>query len=200
MSCCNPGYVTFTIPSGAGKSGHEVPRFLSIPLVEPGFEEFGPADPRRFLVEITRTELEKRDFLQVAAMFTPTNTSEALRRICGRVVFAVGGYDGDPREIYEINVVRRFFSALHAASPIWLFAGALDGPALFAVVLSIAPNARVIRQGGGSSIEVHVPAEWLRQFFGDSLKAAAVLHHWAGISAHEGAYLINRAAAYFGVL
>jgi hypothetical protein len=190
----------FSIPVGAGKASCELLRILSIPVVGPDVEEYSGKDPRRFLIELTQRELEDHDFRRITGLFASATPPEQLRRICGRNVFTVGGYDRDNREVFEIDVVRRFYKALHLAYPMWVFAGALDGPALLAAVLSIAPEMQMIRRAGESTIEAHVPMQWLRQFFCESIKTTTLLHYRAGISPVEGAYQINRAAEYFKIL
>jgi hypothetical protein len=44
-----------------------------------------------------------------------------LRRMMGTIIFAIEGYDADPREIYTIPEVRSFYRAFWEAWPYWFY-------------------------------------------------------------------------------
>jgi hypothetical protein len=51
-----------------------------------------------------------------------------FRDIGGKLQFIVEGWDDDPREMYEISEVRRYFGALTQGGPAWSFVTDLQEP------------------------------------------------------------------------
>jgi hypothetical protein len=79
----------------------------------------------------------------VQALRRATATRAAWRRLQGAVLFALEGWDNDPREIHEIPEVRRYWAALEAAFPAWSYF-ALPGQVLRAFALCLLPDVRMM--------------------------------------------------------
>jgi hypothetical protein len=79
----------------------------------------------------------------VQALRRATATRAAWQRLQGAVVFALEGWESDPREIYEIPEVRRYWAALDAAFPAWSFF-AVPGQVLRAFALCVLPDVRML--------------------------------------------------------
>src|SRR5579862_4183656 len=84
-----------------------------------------------------REKVERGDFSHFLGLYGFASLSQEpdLRRLLGRITFCIEGYDIDPREIYLIEEVRRFYAAFHQAWPYWLFVCDLHQDALKTTVL-----------------------------------------------------------------
>jgi hypothetical protein len=69
--------------------------------------------------QFSRMKIEQRDFTHFLSLYTPDKlpTGPRLKVRLGRMLFCIEGYDTDPREIYLIPEVRRFYTAFHQAWP-----------------------------------------------------------------------------------
>jgi hypothetical protein len=56
----------------------------------------------------------------VAALMALTDTPERVRRFADALWLTFGGYDDDPRELWEVPEVVRYFAAVHASWPHWI--------------------------------------------------------------------------------
>jgi hypothetical protein len=72
--------------------------------------------------ELTRDEVEagsvERFFLGIAR---EAEARGGVARIQGRIGFFISGYEKDPRELFEIPQVRRYFHKLEAMAPFFLY-------------------------------------------------------------------------------
>src|SRR5689334_3100914 len=73
--------------------------------------------------EFSRGKVETCDFGDFLSLYSLENlpSGRALREMMDRMVFCIGGYDSDAREIHAVPEVRRFYSAFHDAWPYWLY-------------------------------------------------------------------------------
>src|SRR5436190_21009397 len=85
-------------------------------------------DRTLILYEFSRLKLERCDVPHVLSLYAPDKlpTGRRLREMMNSMVFAVDGYNDDPREIQIIPEVRLFYSVLHAVWPYWLYFCNLD--------------------------------------------------------------------------
>jgi hypothetical protein len=60
--------------------------------------------------------------------------SQTVRRYQGRLHLFVGGYDDDPRELWEIPEVRQYLGALDSRFPFWVWFLDPTDPSLLLVV------------------------------------------------------------------
>ena len=73
------------------------------------------------VLDITRREIESGNIASVLErLHVLTDSAENVRRYRESLVFQIGGYDSDPRELPEIPEVRAFFRSLAAEWPHWL--------------------------------------------------------------------------------
>lgn len=80
------------------------------------------ADVDHILVPIQRAAVETGDVSATVEVFeTFAASRDMAMSVLGRVVISVSGYDDDPRPLWEVPEVRRFFARLHRAVPHMLF-------------------------------------------------------------------------------
>lgn len=75
---------------------------------------------------------------------------EKLANRMGKVTFMVDGFNDDPREIYEIESIRKFYAGLNDVWPYWMFFCDLDNQVLITIAASILQNITSIRYTGGA--------------------------------------------------
>lgn len=102
--------------------------------------------------QFSREKIERRDFSHFLSLYSPERlgSGRPLKARMGSLELVVEGYDNDPREVYEIAEVRRFFAALHRAWPYGLFfcfLGADDvrGAGLSTLAFSCLSNLTILR-------------------------------------------------------
>ena len=93
--------------------------------------------PDLIVYQLSREKVERGDFSRFLSHYGFSNlpNGPALKRLLGLMVFCIEGYDVDPREIYLIDEVRRFYAAFHQAWPFWLFVCDLHQDTLKTMVL-----------------------------------------------------------------
>lgn len=71
----------------------------------------------------SKQQVENLDFAQFESIYGhwPQLWGQELGAKYNSLIFAVGGYDSHPEEIYTIPEVRRFYRQLHQQWPWWLF-------------------------------------------------------------------------------
>ena len=69
--------------------------------------------------QLSRVKVEQGDFNHFLDLYDPHKlpTGQPLKATMGRMLFCIEGYDADPREIYLIPEVRRFYQAFHRIRP-----------------------------------------------------------------------------------
>ena len=77
----------------------------------------------QFYFTFDRPSVERCDFKDFLTHFSPEKlpTGPPLREMMGTFMFAIDGYNDDPRELNDIPEVRRFYSAFHQAWPYWIY-------------------------------------------------------------------------------
>jgi hypothetical protein len=76
----------------------------------------------RFWLTIDRAEVEARQMTRVLNVLETVLSGPAFaRRMHGRVMVSISGYDDDPRELHEVPQVRRYLRQLDYAFPHWVF-------------------------------------------------------------------------------
>ncbi len=80
----------------------------------------GPA--HCFDVELQRSWIESGDLRPALSALEPLLAdAQTVRRFQGRLHLFVGGYDDDPRELWEITEVRQYLRALDRRFPFWFW-------------------------------------------------------------------------------
>jgi hypothetical protein len=69
----------------------------------------------------SRAEVEAGDVAHALASLRKLLEPESAKRLKGRLIFGIRGYDEDPRELYEIPDVRAWVNALEREFPYWFY-------------------------------------------------------------------------------
>ena len=115
--------------------------------------------------EFSRSKVERGDFRHFLGQFAfdKLPTGRRLREMMNTMVFCVGGYDDDPREIHGIAEVRRFYPAFHEAWPYWFFFCNLDQDGLKTMVAACLSSFTALKVDGQPTVNVQCdPQEVLR--------------------------------------
>jgi hypothetical protein len=105
------------------------------------------------VLDITRREIESGNIASVLErLHVLTDSAENVRRYRESLVFQIGGYDSDPRELPEIPEVRAFFRRLAAEWPHWLWF-LHRGVGVMGLLLALLCDVRVVRQTGSYGTE-----------------------------------------------
>jgi hypothetical protein len=83
---------------------------------------------------ISREEIKAKNVDRLLEFFGPHIGIDALRRIRGKVHFAISGYDDTAEELYQIEEVLDYFKIVNYLFPAWLFAASTESPSLLAVL------------------------------------------------------------------
>jgi len=117
----------------------------------------------------TRAEVEAGDINHALAALGKLLVPEVAKRLQGRLLFGIRGYQDDPRDLWEIPEVREWMQALNAKFPYWFYFMDL-GPnsTLGFVAFSLCRYTKV---PGGKQI----PPEVLRPFMLSGVAAMKLL-------------------------
>src|SRR5579862_1759793 len=128
-------------------------------------------NPDLIVYQFSREKVEREDFSHFLSLYSSHNLSQgpALKQLLGRMVFCIEGYDVDPREIYLIEEVRRFYSSFHQAWPYWLFVCDLHQDALKTTVLCCLNTFTAFKVDGRTSCAVEYDARELVHFIAHDL-------------------------------
>ena len=91
--------------------------------------------PDFLMLGVSRGEVESGDISGPLSVLQGMLDRESAIQYCERVDICVGGYDDDPRELYEIPEVRDFMHKLDAEFPYWLYFLSKGGSGLLVVLL-----------------------------------------------------------------
>lgn len=100
--------------------------------------------------QFSRMKVEEGDFTHFLSLYAPNNlpAGPALKAMMGRMLFCIEGYDTDPREIYLIPEVLRFYTAFHQAWPYWLYFANLDTDGLNGMVICCLNSFTALKVDG----------------------------------------------------
>lgn len=105
-------------------------------------------EPAIIVLAITRKEVESGSIASTLEhLHTLTDTRENALLYRESLVFQVGGYDDDPRELTEIPEVRAFFHHLAAEWPHWLWFLA-RGCGAVVLLLALLCEVKMVRSSG----------------------------------------------------
>lgn len=141
-----------------------------------------PGSPVR--IRISRNTIERGDVGKVLTLLDSFVPSELESRR-NRVVFHVGGYDGDGRELYETGEVRDFFARLFGACPgIFHWLEASDAGLLFLALMICTP----VQDGH----EVGIAGEDMEVFLADGLRGLHAFSDKHGIDPEPSVQAVTR--------
>lgn len=130
-----------------------------------------PAHKRTTVVVFTRAQVEQRNLTAFLSVLGIARLPEGpdLAALEGQVDFEVLGYEQDPREIYAIPEVRRFFRELDQAWPYWLYFCDLKSNGLRIVMLCCLESLGVVQRDrdnmAGALYEPTELLQWVAQRF-----------------------------------
>ena len=96
---------------------------------------------------------DARDFLsRFGTLHLPTG--EQLGVMINSLVLMIEGYDEDPREIYAIPEIRRFYQQLWKKWPYWLYFCNLDTENLMMMVMCCLDSLDALKRQGVTQVKV----------------------------------------------
>lgn len=137
--------------------------------------------------EISRLEIELGHTSRIQDDLKADKGNPFVRHGMGNIIFAVNGYDSDPRELSQIPEFQRFVGKLQKAYPCWLYFARIESYWLQVVLSSLS--------GGGDA----VTAQQLESFFMEQIDLLATLSVLAGKSQEEMIQHLNKARKSFGL-
>ena len=139
------------------------------------------------LYQFSRSAVEAGDFSHFLEMFGLDHLpkDQALRPLFNSFGFAVGGYDDDSRELYEIPEVRVFFQQFRRAWPYWFFVSDLDLPILQVMTFCCLPSLHAVKRDGAPLHRVAFDQGELAKFILSSFRGMNLLFARAGMTEEE---------------
>lgn len=108
------------------------------------------SDAALIVFDITRHEIESGNIASVLErLHVLTDSAENVRRYRESLVFQIGSYDSDQRELPEIPEVRAFFRRLAAEWPHWLWF-LHRGVGAIGLLMALLCRVRIVRGSKGS--------------------------------------------------
>jgi hypothetical protein len=101
-------------------------------------------DPILFV--ISREQIERFDIgesIDFLRSLLPPDPPDAVWKLKGRISLVVSGYDGDPRELFEIPEVCRYLKALDDLWPYWFFFFSQADESLMVLAMCLASAIEV---------------------------------------------------------
>lgn len=107
-------------------------------------------EPDLICYQFSRDNVERCDFTHFLSLYAPDKltTGQQLYKMMGTMLFAITGYDDDPRELSSIPEVRRFYTAFHQAWPYWIYFCDLGENRLRLMVFCCLDNVTTLKVDG----------------------------------------------------
>ena len=117
--------------------------------------------------QFSRSKVERGDFSHFLGLYSLDKlpTGRRLRQMMNTLMFCIDGYDNDPREIYEIPEVRKFYRAFQKVWPYSLYFANIDTDCLRPIVFCCLDKLTSGRQAGNPTVLVHPDKAELMKFF-----------------------------------
>lgn len=115
--------------------------------------------------QFSRANVERGDFSHFLSCYAPDRLplGRHLHQMMGTFLFAIDGYNDDPRELDTIPEVRQFYSAFHKAWPYWLYFCDLNQDGLKLMVFCCLHNHTSVKvDGQPNSLTEFSPLELVR--------------------------------------
>ena len=151
--------------------------------------------------QFSREKVERGDSSHFLDLYGSDKRPQGLplKRLLGRLVFCIEGYDVDPREIYLIDEVRWFYAALHDAWPYWLYFCDLHQDSLKTSVLCCLQTFTAFKVDGRANCVVEYDVFELVQFIAHDLPFMNGLCERAGMTEQEIFERTREVFLYFGL-
>ena len=149
---------------------HRPPFSARLPSPE-NLKSNGMEEGDLILYEFSRSKVEREDFSHFLGMYGPDKlpTGRRLRAMMNSMLFCIGGYDHDPREIYKIPEVRQFYRKFHDAWPYWFYFCNLDTDVMKTMVTCCLDDLVVIKIDNQPQVAVQPVQLELIQFMSREL-------------------------------
>ena len=123
------------------------------------------------MVKFLRSDVERCKFEEFIKAFDADRMRpQTLRGFMGKCLFALEGYDDDPRELAMIPDARAFYRALYPAWPHWFFFSMLDEAMLKGMVLCyLGPTLQLQRDACPNQQTFYTDEGDLEQFLFNAL-------------------------------
>lgn len=151
------------------------------------------------IYQFSRIKVEEGDFTHFLSLYTPNNlpAGPRLKAMMGRMLFCIEGYDADPREIYLVPEVRRFYTEFHRAWPYWLYFSNLDTDGLNSMVICCLHSLTAVKVDGQASCRVEYDPLELVHFIAQDFPHMNWMCERAGMSEQEIYELTRQVFEYF---
>lgn len=167
------------LPVGSGKTKHEVRRVKA--LTDLGAYHSKGKMKERIVYVTMRDEIEDMNLGRFLKHFGPLGEGQWLPFI-GRILFTVHGYEDDPRELFEIPEVRKFYAELNRIWPCWLyFSDPLHPDCLRSLVCCSLDDITIGAKKRSKNVQVRVPHESIKEFINQPLIIMSWLVEQGGI-------------------
>ena len=117
------------------------------------------------LYQFSRDRVEAGDAKDFLSRFGDSSlpTGKKLEAMMNSVALMIDGYNHDPREIYAIPEVRKFYKQLWEVWPYWLYFCNLDSENLMMMVMCCIESLDALKVKGQSQVKVSIsPLEVVR--------------------------------------
>lgn len=142
-------------------------------------------EPALIVLMISHSEINTGNIASVLErLHVLTDSAENIHRYRESLVFQVGGYDADPRELPEIPEVRAFFRRLVAEWPHWLWFMP-RGFGSISLLFALLCEVQVLRNPDGSYGTEFISRNELANQLRDMLSRGNALFATYGVSIEE---------------
>ena len=148
---------------------------------------------------ITKKEIENCNPQRLLRKFGLSLPARELRKIHGRVHFAIEGYDAAEEELCEIPAVRKFIRRSCTAWGGWHFFSSLETSWLRLIACCQVERLRVVKSAGCSLFMVGMDGtDWV-SYYNDTLLTFAQFSFQAEIPLKQGIKYIKQLAEHLGL-
>ena len=121
-------------------------------------------------------------------------TGAHLHKMMGTFLFAITGYDDDPRELDSIPEVRQFYAAFRQAWPYWIYFCDLNDDRLKLMVFCCLNNVSILKVEGRANFATEFSPQDLLNFIAEDFITMNEMCERAGMSQRE---IYDRSKAVF---
>jgi hypothetical protein len=149
----------------------------------------------------SRSDMESwdvSDFLNIYD-FENLPSGPPLQKMMNSLIFAIDGYNDDPREIAVIPEIREFYSAFQRAWPYWLYFCSLDSVELRTMVACCLPNIALQKVDQHPIVAIDLNARDTHRFLAANLGSMNAVCERAGMSEQQMNARTKDVFAYFGL-
>ena len=140
-----------------------------------------------FIYEFDRAAVESKDIPHFLNLYPRHRLprGERLRDYYNTFVFSLDGYGSDPRELFTIPEVRRFYRHFYREWPLWMFACNLDAPNLLSMALCCVDTVHTINREGAPSVQLAYSRSEMEDFVELGFTTIDQVFARAGMTADE---------------